>query len=147
MSKRLKGWERDRLGERQNWRCCFCGVRMIARTIQDPKDYALQNGIRWTAVGKNQITSRRTSNIFRLEGHTAVCCSYCISAKADTPLAAWIRIVEMQVLAGTHPSHQTGQQAVSITYEFKKPKPWGKIRARQQRQREKRPKYAHSEMM
>lgn len=152
MSRKIKGWKRYCLGERQNWRCCFCGVRLIARGMQDPIEYARENGLPWNKLGKNPIISRRMANVFRIEGsgnresNLAVSCSYCISAKEGMPLVAWLRIVQMQLLAGTHPSHQSNETR-SITFKSKPIKPWGKIRAAQSRRRKKRPMYAHSEMM
>lgn len=147
MGKKIKMKARLTIGERQNWRCCFCGVRMIARGLQDPHEYAHQNGYKpLLNKATNPLTRHRTSNVFRIEtkgnsqDNLAAACTWCVSAKADMSLNAWLHNVEMLVLAGTHPCHQSPDYKNSVSFKPRKPRV-------PKEKKQRRPQYAHSELM
>ena len=130
--------KRKVVAEAQNWRCCFCGVRMLDKR-ENFTQYARQNGI----PARSPAVDCRVATTFRIDGgksnrwdNLAVGCAYCVSAKGDMPALAWMRVVEMNILAGTHPPLVTHPEPKSITY---RPKPVG--------DHGRRPRYAYSEFM
>lgn len=147
MPRTIKTKRRHDVCEAQNWRCCFCGVRMIAKGLEDARDHALQNGLKFHQFYEQNTAVRyRVANVFRVEGgrgvkvDLAAACTYCVSARGSLPVLAWAKLVEMMVLAGEHPCHKSPDAKNSITYRPKALKDWGRIR-------ERRPRYAHSELM
>lgn len=148
MGKKITANKKRTVGERQNWRCCLCGVRVIARGLDDTTDYARQNGYPPLIDGViNPITRQRRSNVFRISGtgsnatdNLAMACTWCITSKGKMSMNAWAHNVELMVLAGTHPCHKPVGEKNYLTYKPRRP--W-----RPSAKRKRRPMYAHSEMI
>jgi hypothetical protein len=135
------------LAEAQNWRCCFCGTRMIG-WMEDEFTFARENGMFFKKYAQNQHIRSRIAQVFRFDWNgngkknsCAVGCASCVSGVGSMPIRAYLKVVELQLFAGTHSSLVDFRKPNSITYTPKKPVPV------KPKQRQKRPHYAHSEMM
>ena len=71
------------LGESQNWRCCYCGVRMRTDVKQNHHKYATIEHVRTLFHGGTDHPN-----------NLAVACRWCNQERGKTPLATYLKSVQ-----------------------------------------------------
>jgi hypothetical protein len=111
-------WDlRRQIFEAQNWRCCYCGVRMasLLKGAEENQDlYAQQFGyaryLGKVLEGRSASIEHIVKQADRLDhsrGNLVGACRWCNSARGDWPAEEWFDQVMFLKMVGQHPHFNT----------------------------------------